>query len=262
MLDGVVHHIEQCPPQQRCVADKLRVVHGVQRQPNAATLGQRPGSPRHIAQQVVQIERFRAQWLPCTIGAGEEEEIFHQRRETFAFALDNAQRVAVFRAGAIGQTQGDVGLIADDCQRRTEFVRSVGHELALGAKGLLQTLQQVVDHAGQRPQIIVGIRDRNAGREVGRTDGRRLSADVGDGGQRSARQCIPSRHSRQQRHQHQRKEGQPHVAQHRAVVRSVVGGDDHCTRPVGEAHPMEEHPDADASAGHRENFDRIGRSQP
>jgi hypothetical protein len=184
----------------------------------------RSSTPRHVAQ----VQRLRAQ--EPRLAAGQQHEPVQQRlgadRRLRHRHGDLAQLVHV----GLGVGQRDVGLRADDRQRRAQLVAGVGEEAALRVERAGEAVEHRVERLAQLAQLV----GRAAGRQalgqalLGDTPGearhllhrrqrapREQPADRGGDEQRAGqRDGVPERQRRERVTRRLRRQRAPQVTGH------------------------------------------------
>src|SRR3990172_7084211 len=78
----------------------------------------------------------------------------------------------------------------EDGQRGFELVCRIGHELLLTVKGLLETLQKIIEHDGELPQLILPMMNRDPFAKIAVADLIVLLCNLMDGIQHLAGQKV------------------------------------------------------------------------
>src|ERR1700740_639015 len=109
--------------------------------------------------------------------------------------MKNGQRFAVFVSGANFLGERVLGFALQDCERRAEFVGSVGDEAALAFECGVETVKKAVEGSGEAAEFIMRVLNRQTIVicEFANVIGSRRH--VGDRSETFARQKIASRRS-------------------------------------------------------------------
>jgi len=105
-----------------------------------------------VRDDVVELHRLRLQPVVCVFFR-EEEQVADEPRHVLHFLGSLTRTRLPFFRRQIHLQQVEVA--ADDHQRPAQLVRRVGEELALAPDVALQALEQRVQRAGQRGQLVV-----------------------------------------------------------------------------------------------------------
>ena len=84
-----------------------------------------------LGDQFIQVEIARLQVALPGVGAGQGEEVFDDLVQTASLFVDDRQRFMVFARFALRALDHHFRRGVNHAQRRSQFVRSVGHKLSL-----------------------------------------------------------------------------------------------------------------------------------
>ena len=148
---------------QRELADErfINVGHDAERngrvQRDAFEVREHTPGDRAFVEHLVEETLLQAQAVTAGVGAREHEHVVDHARQPTGLRRDNVQRVAVFVFVAMRPGQRDLSSRPRGTHRRSEFVRRVGHELALDRHAVSDAIEEPIERAAQLSDFVVHV---------------------------------------------------------------------------------------------------------
>jgi hypothetical protein len=120
-------------------------------------LRQDAGLLEALGDELVEVERAAVQRKAGGVRSRESEEVVHDPRETFHLLADDVERVPVLPFGPPAAPEGHVDRGAGDGHGRPQLVGRVRHELPLLRERALEAAKEIVERAGELPQLSPGL---------------------------------------------------------------------------------------------------------
>ena len=133
-----------------------------------------------VLDEGIQVERLAGYLSLAAVGAGQHEQVFDHRAQAGDLLIDAPDRLLIL-GGRAGAAQQYIQITAQNGQRGAQFMRRVGHELALLGKGPFKPIKHLIERAGQTADLII---TRCHAQPFVQVTGLDLLGDVGDALQR------------------------------------------------------------------------------
>ncbi len=240
--DPVVEQVEEQPAQQPLVAAERQVPVRRGAHLDVARRGERAHGARGVGAEVGEVELLAHDALHARVRPREQEEVVDDAAHAPGLLADRRERAAQLGRRPVGARERELRLAADDRDRGAQLVRGVGHEAALPLERGLEAAEQLVEHRGEPPELVVGVLHREPRVQRARTDARRALRHRRHGAQALARERVAAARGEQQHERRDDGEREPRLAQ-RALLRAERrrGADDEvasaeAVRPRVDAH--------------------------
>jgi len=160
VLDGIGHQVEDDLLQPVTVADDARLINFGDSHLHRA--GDDLHLAAHLQQQPIQVNGLAFQRQVAGVGLRQHQQIADQPRHPLSLRANIPQRLRIGPTHPLQQ----IHVAANGRERCAQLMRDVGQEAALCIEQPLQALQRLVEGDSEPPDLIVGVFDGNAPREV------------------------------------------------------------------------------------------------
>ena len=133
-----------------------------------------------LGAQELRIDVLQTRVFGTGIDPRQEEKAVEQRRHLLRFRSNGEEGETVFMRGAV-EAESEIGLGADEGNRRAQLMRGVGGEVADGANAKLDALEHVVECGGQVGELIVRVQARQPALEIAFVNALRFAAMAATG---------------------------------------------------------------------------------
>lgn len=159
VLDRVVEQVEHGLAQCRPVGDDIHL--GVRDDRDLLTLllGEHVEVGRDLARQFGEAEGNRVEIGAAGVCAREQQQAVRHRRQALGLFEDRSDCLPVLRLAA-ALAQADLADAADGGERGAKLVRGIRGEAAERVEGALEAGERIVDDAGQLPEFVGRVLDR------------------------------------------------------------------------------------------------------
>src|SRR6476619_6863689 len=149
--------------------------------PTCPPLGRGRAKPTRLLEgQVVEVDRLTRE-RHVFVGPGEHQQVLDKALNPLLFGQHHIGEL--LGGHPVGMGEFDLGVLADDRDRRAQLMRCVGYEAALAVSRIFQSLQHSVHRGGEPTDLVVGFGLRYPPVQLRGRDLVHLPPDRVDGGQ-------------------------------------------------------------------------------
>ena len=165
-LDRVVEQIVDHLPQPAGVADDRRTARECRPPARCRALRRRRETSRRCFDEAIELQRLVEPHIAAAVALGQQQQLIDERRQLLTLVgNDDQQRLVLFGRTRSG-VERDVDRTANGGQRRTEFVRRIGDELALLRQVVGDAIEKVIDRERKLIEFVAGAANRQPFVEV------------------------------------------------------------------------------------------------
>src|SRR5262245_5321015 len=145
---------------------------------------------RAIGNGFIEIKRARSHRILARVGTREREHILDNASQAACFVLKGGERLAILLGRTRWIRKSNFGFALQNCERRAEFVGSVGNETALAFEREIETIEKTIEGRSQAAQFVSRILHGKAVMQRGFTDAVGAGGHVGNRSEILAREEI------------------------------------------------------------------------